>query len=190
MRLFLAIDLPEALRDEIAHRIEGLRNDLAGWRWLRPSSIHLTLRFLGEVGAEQDASWRSEWRRVVSGRACVRFEVRGTGVFPGPRNARVLWLGIEEIGSSGRLAALAAALEDAARGLGLPPETRGFRPHLTIARAAGRRRAAAPAADLDVGFPEVTARSVVLFRSELGATGARYTALEEFPLTVSDIVGT
>jgi 2'-5' RNA ligase len=118
----------------------------------------------------------------------MRLRLGSLGAFPPSGRPRILWLGVEEIPEAGRLAALASALESAVRRFGLPPEERPFRSHLTLARADRRTRAESPSSGALGGIGELDALEVVLFRSELGPGGARYTALERFPLGPSAIV--
>ena len=183
MRLFLAIDLPEALRRDLAEIRTELEPRCPGWRWVRPEGIHLTLRFLGEVERERDAHSRESWSRVCAASGKARFRLGGLGVFPGPSRPRVLWVAVnEEPGSASRLESLAHGLEEAARELGFAREARPFRPHLTLARAArvGRPTLPPPASRGEGALVE--AGEIVLFRSELAPAGARYTRLAAFPL--------
>jgi 2'-5' RNA ligase len=182
MRLFLAIDLPAPVRSAVAEVGERLRGNCPGWRWVRPEGIHLTLRFLGEVAPADDARQRETWRRAVAAHPCFRFHVGGLGVFPGGTRPKVLWVGLEETSASRVLAPLAAALESAARDLGFEAEERPFRAHLTLARAAIEARPVAPPPGVAAIATDVLAEEVVLFRSELGPGGARYSRLEAFPL--------
>jgi 2'-5' RNA ligase len=182
MRLFLAIDLPDALRREIGELQERLRPVLGGWRWVRPEGIHLTLRFLGEVSPADDARHREAWRRAAGESPAVGFTVGGLGVFPPRSSPRVLWIGVESTRPPDGLGVLAASLEAAARAEGFPEETRPFRPHLTLARAERRGRPRRPEPERTARLGDVEASEVVLFESRLGPRGARYTALEAFPL--------
>jgi RNA 2',3'-cyclic 3'-phosphodiesterase len=183
LRLFLAVELPLETREALGRLQAELRRVTAGWRWVRPEGIHLTLRFLGEVpDAEQGRTHRAWSDAAARCRPC-RFGLRGLGTFPGPGRPRVLWVGVEETPeTAGALSETAAEIEAAARSLGFPAEARGFRPHLTLARAAKPRPSPVPehlrAVELDGG----EAREVVLIRSQLLPSGARYTALERFPL--------
>jgi 2'-5' RNA ligase len=182
MRLFLAVELPATVREALAGLQRDLRSRCGGWRWVRPEGIHLTLRFLGEVAAGDDAAQRAAWRREASRSGPLSIRVSGAGVFPSPRRPRVLWVGVEEYVPGGRLEALAAGLETAAREAGFKPETRPFRPHLTLARAARGSRPSAPEPGSvgEIGLAEV--EDLVLFRSELRPQGARYSVLERFTL--------
>ncbi len=182
MRLFLAAKLP----DELLGQVQDIRTSLAlqldGWRWVRPEGMHLTLRFLGEVAPESDRKARGTWRRVAAGARPFRVRLSGVGRFPARGRPRVLWVGLEETDPGDGLAGLAAELEQAARGLGWEAESRSFRSHLTLARG---RRGAHPAEPYDAAAhvdTEVWVRDLVLYRSQPEAGGARYTALESFPL--------
>lgn len=182
MRQFLALELPADVRDVLA----GLRRDLEpqgrGWRFARPESIHLTLRFLGEVAPDDDAALRATWGEVVRGHPPVVLVLDGVGVFPSPRRPRVLWVGLRDETAAPGLAGLAGDLEQAARKRGLQAEERAFRPHLTLARVRRGARATAPPADTPVVPLRFRCDEVVLFRSVLDRSGARYTALSRFPL--------
>lgn len=182
MRQFVALELPGTTRGRLAELSTALRRSTPGWRWLRPEALHLTLRFLGEVRDEQDAQARDGWRRAAANSAPFTLHAEGLGVFPPRGSPRILWVGLREIEPGDRLAALARGLESAAREVGFSPEERVFRPHLTIARAERDARPAVPS-DLRWTDPEpFESREIVLFRSDLHPSGARYTALERYPL--------
>ena len=182
MRLFLAAELPAAIKERVVEVHDELAGQLRGWRWVRPEGIHLTLRFLGEVEESKDLAARSVWRDTVAAVSRFHLRVAGPGRFPERGAPRVLWLGVEETEPGGALAELAGALETVARQLGWAAETRGFHPHLTLAR---RARGARPD-DVPRRPPEAQAagwvREVILVRSRLGRDGASYTALDSFPL--------
>jgi len=183
MRQFLAARLPDPVREEVASLQARVSPALRGWRWLRPEGIHLTLRFLGEVEPDLDARGRELWGSAIT--ECLPFHIRltGLGCFPPRGQPRVLWVGIEETEPGGALAALAARLETAARELGFAAESRPFRPHLTLARRARSGPTDTPDSLRENGAADGWVREVVLHRSELKPTGARYTALRTFPLT-------
>ena len=179
MRQFLALALSEQMRRDIG-RIAPRLPALGAWRWIAPASVHLTLRFLGEVGPDLDEVARPGWARAAAGVEPFCFRLGRLGCFPRGGQPRVLWVAVRE--QSGRLAALAAALEQSARDSGFVPVERAFRPHLTLARVRGSNRGLRPDPE-DAGCErEEKASEVVLFRSLLGPDGARYTALASFPL--------
>ena len=182
MRLFLALDLPDSVRRELERLQHRLRSRLTGWRWVRPDGIHLTVRFLGEVAEADDARQRAAWRDAAASCPRVRFQVGGTGVFP-PRGApRVLWAGVGGIDPADGLKRLSEAVERAAWSQGFRPETRPFRPHLTVARADRRGRPEPPPESDAAVLGEIEAREIVLFQSRLDPRGAQYTRLDAFPL--------
>jgi len=182
VRLFLAIDLPSATRQRIATLQRELGERCAGWRWVRPESIHLTLRFLGQVTEDVDLSMRPDWARAAAGVAPFPARVEQLGVFPPRGRPRILWLGVQDLGAASGLDTLARSLELAARSAGFAADEREFRPHLTLARAAGHARLSTPTDRGWVDPQPFEVRELVLFRSELHPTGARYTALARFPL--------
>ncbi|HKC11173.1 MAG TPA: RNA 2',3'-cyclic phosphodiesterase, partial [Vicinamibacteria bacterium] len=154
---------------EIKHRVAGVR-------FVRPEGIHLTLRFLGPTLPAQIQRLGPRLQRAAA--ACPPSEARvaGLGVFPPRGRPRVLWLGVS---LPPPVLALQTACEEAAVGVGFPPETRPFRSHLTL----GRWREGAPSPELpaaDLG--PVSLETLVLYRSELRREGALYTPLASFPL--------
>lgn len=182
MRLFLALDLPPAVREALGGLQQELSRRAGGWRWIRAEGLHLTLRFLGEVPDAAVERQAEVWRQVAARARPVGVAFRGIGVFPNERSARVLWVGAVEEPPEGRLEALAAAFEEAAASLGFPRESRPFRPHLTVARALPGGRPVVPDVEQDRAFGAARFEEVVLFRSMLGRDGAAYTRLRAFPL--------
>ncbi|HLL81065.1 MAG TPA: RNA 2',3'-cyclic phosphodiesterase [Longimicrobium sp.] len=178
-RLFLGVPLSDPLRDGLG---EHLRRALSGGvpgRAVVPASWHLTLRFLGDTGADQHRRLVEALERAPLG---PRFSMvlGGLGAFPRPRRAGVLWVGVDE--GAAELKRVAALAEDAARHAGFPAEKKPFSPHLTIARLDPPRdvEAAVAAAPPFGGRMEVD--GVVLFRSHLGSGPPRYEALQRFAL--------
>lgn len=180
MRQFLALELSERVRREVAEMRQRLRSRLPGWRWVAVDSLHLTLRFLGEVSDDLDRAARSRWSCAAASVERFRFRLGGLESFPRSGRPRVLSLAVVE--PAGRLAALQAALEDAARAALFPPEPRPFHAHLTLARARSAEARSRSDPSLAPGEWEEAAERVVLFRSCREPSGARYTALAAFPL--------
>ena len=123
-RLFTGIELPPSARDRLAR----LKSPLPGAKWVEPANMHITLRFAGDV----DNRVASEFADALSQIAIDAFGVRfsALGAFGG-NDPSVLFAGIE---ASPELESLARANERAARNAGLPPESRTFKPHVTLAR--------------------------------------------------------
>ncbi len=179
MRLFIAIELPEAIKTEIARVQERLRKGGATASWTRPEGIHLTLKFLGEVEESKAAGIFAALEAGCRGTAPVRIGIAGAGAFPNLKAPRVLWLGVR--GDVDRLAALHAAVEDAVERLGFDRETRKFSPHLTLARIKfpkPRDNWAAVIGSIEqADLGGFTADHVSLMKSELRRDGAVYTEI-------------
>jgi 2'-5' RNA ligase len=123
-RLFTGIELPPDVREALAR----VRMPLPGAKWVEPENLHITLRFAGDID-NRVASEFAHGLAAIDGRA-FPVRVAGLGAFGG-NDPRVVWAGVE---AGPELEALARANERAARAAGLPPEKRGFRPHVTLAR--------------------------------------------------------
>lgn len=126
-RLFTAIEIPADIRDRLAMLRAGLR----GARWVDPDNYHLTLRFAGDVDLGTARELVHALGQVRARTFALRFD--GLGSF-GERKPRAVWAGVAP---SEDLGGLQRAHERAARAAGLAPESRNFKPHVTIARLNG-----------------------------------------------------
>lgn len=187
LRLFLALDLPEATRAGLIEATAALRRALPAVRWTRPEALHLTLVFLGERPSEQVAPIAQAAGRACSESRTFQLLINGFGCFPSSARARVLWAGL-----GGEVAALTDLQHRIAAALTMAHLAEGgekFSPHLTLGRV---RETAAPAARAEIGrrwleqpspdLPPIPAREVCLIQSVLGPGGPRYTVLEHLPL--------
>jgi len=187
LRLFVAIDLPEDVRESLGRLQSDLRrHDLPGLRWTRPEGVHLTLKFLGETPASSLAAIEGALARAVRGAQPFRLALGAPGTFGNRRGPRVLWVDVE--GDVKPLQQLQAAVERELAAAGFAPEERGFSPHLTLARVpqppppglAERISRALAAVAAPRGEIEVT--EVVLMRSRLQPGGAVHSRVAVFPL--------
>lgn len=182
MRLFVALDVPEAVRDRIRTLIRELEPLCPGARWVRAEGIHITLKFIGEVSAEKAGHIRAALGTIrLAGPVEMTF--RNTGFFPNAKHPRVFWIGLE---ASPNLAELATAIEAGLEPLGIAREKRAFKPHLTLARfkseegLAKLREALGNLGPLEFG--RAIADSFYLYQSKLRPSGAEYTKLASFSL--------
>lgn len=184
MRLFVAVNLPSEIREEMWTAARRLREAGFPVRWVKAAQLHLTLRFLGEVREAERSKLEPALEETVCGRR--RFSVRlgGVGAFPSPRCPRVVWVGVRGPPDLGELQ---RAVDARVRELGLPSEPRAFHPHVTLGRA--RRSAERSAFDAfetvapTVGYAaDFEVKSVEMMRSELGRAGARHSVLSSFRL--------
>lgn len=193
IRSFIAIDLPDSIKDALARVGQELRDQVPrrSLRWSRVSGIHLTLKFLGDV-EEADLSKIGDVLKQVGGRhTSFTLSVGGVGCFPNPRRPRVVWVGVQE--DSGALRALQRDVEKSLAPLGFEREKRSFHPHLTLGRArrnvssTDQRRLGEIIAATELGeLGQVQVASFRLMRSDLRPDGAVYTLLAAFELLDAD----
>jgi 2'-5' RNA ligase len=177
MRLFIAINLPTDVRETLWEVAAPLRAARYPVRWVEAESIHLTLKFLGDVDATREDEIAGGITAAVVGARPFPLPVGGFGAFPSAQRARVVWAGLEPVPP---LELLQHRVEQEMERLGFATEGRPFHPHLTLGRV---KRDARPAAldglatDLDslVYEAEVSVESVDLMQSTLTPQGARYT---------------
>lgn len=186
IRGFIAIELSASARAAVGAVIDGLRRGPGGdaVRWVPEENLHVTLRFLGEVAADRVDRICAEVGAAIAGIAPFELAIEATPcAFPRRRPHAVIF----EVAPTEPVEALAAAVEAGVRTAGVEPETRRFRPHLTLGRARrGQRLPQLGTGGSDLEAPCGDARAftvdaAVLFRSELGSSGARYTALRRVP---------
>lgn len=184
LRLFLAIELPAGHRSAVARCLADVEGDLPPARWVREESLHLTLVFLGDTDPDRVPDLTAAVHPAFA--AVPRFESALTvpGTFPPERPARVAWIGLR---SGPELEGLQRGVaRSAADALDLEPERRPFHAHVTVARPRKpwTRGARETFARVAAGLPDepFVVTEGVLYRSELGPGGARYTAVERFPL--------
>lgn len=193
-RLFVAIELPEAVRREVARRVEEHRRDLPRARWTHPDALHLTLVFLGDVDDGAVPRLADALAAAFARHPPLTLQLLGAGTFPPPsprgRPARVAWLGVRVEGGVERLRALHGDAALAAReAVGHQPDRRPYSPHLTVARPKApwrepQARAFVAAFREPVADPFPVAEGH-LMRSDLGAGpggGSLYTSVARLPL--------
>jgi 2'-5' RNA ligase len=193
MRVFIALDIDDAIRVRLQQFLDGVRGFAPDARWVRPESMHVTLKFVGEKPSEAVEEIKQALGAIRAG--AIEISFRTYGFFPTSNAPRVFWIGI---GASPELAALAKSVDEATAVLAVPREEHEFSPHLTLARRGGsgaprwrkgdgvnpvfqrlqERLAAMPALE----FGTMTAREFFLYQSQLMPGGARYTKIACFGL--------
>ncbi|MBI3357612.1 MAG: RNA 2',3'-cyclic phosphodiesterase [Nitrospirae bacterium] len=203
IRAFLAVELSEDLRAHIAQVQRDLKQRLSreiskGVRisWVQPNSIHLTVKFLGDIDEQHVDPLREALSTLIKSHPIIQIPMQRLGAFPHPQQPRVLWVGPSELWEKGedakRLAELHQAVEGCCQSFGFAPEGRPLSPHLTVARikeggpSVGQALAKngvmdRPLSPLLLGLMVVG--SVVLMKSELRPTGAVYTKLWEIVIS-------
>ena len=181
MRLFIAVEIPQAIVDALARLQDALRQDgISEIRWTRSSGMHLTLRFLGEssqqrLGALQDC--------LSPGAPLPPFRCspERLGLFSSRGRPRVLFVSLR---GTGPLKELAAWVDGRAEAAGFEREPRPFSPHLTLGRFAetARRAPELPEIPAPLSRAEIPVERFTLFRSHLGPQGARHEPLSTYAL--------
>jgi 2'-5' RNA ligase len=186
MRLFVALEIPSAVRENLAALLESLRAVSPQTRWVRPENLHVTLKFMGEVPETKLAATRSVLAGVRSDQP-VTVDFRGLGFFPNEKRPRVFWAGIE---ASPNLKTLAADIESVVEKLGIPREQRPFSPHLTLARfeppGLPEKLRSAIQENATREFGSLRTNQYHLIESKLKPSGAEYTTLESFPFVAAE----
>ena len=184
MRLFIAINFPDAMRLRLWNEAAPLRDAGYPVKWVAPDNIHLTLKFLGEVDESRAGAIKDGLRHAVGDTKTFAVPVGQFGAFPSAKRPRILWVGCE---TPPVLELLADAVEREMSQLGFETEGRAFRPHITVGRVRREARLA-ELKGLDKGlqrmefFEEPQIASVDLMRSHLGPKGPRYERLASVEL--------
>ncbi|MBT5571952.1 MAG: RNA 2',3'-cyclic phosphodiesterase [Alphaproteobacteria bacterium] len=176
IRLFVAFDLPAELRV----RLTGLRGQVPGARWIPAESMHLTLRYIGEVNEDVAEDVHDALGRVADDP--FEIQVSGVGHFESRGQVRALWAGVTR---NEALARFQARIETVCQRAGLAPESRRFHPHVTLARCRDTSPArVAPFVAEHAGFqaPPFQVGSFVLYSSNLGRSGSSYIPEVTYPL--------
>jgi len=181
MRLFIAVELVEEIKDEIEKQVKRLKRLGGNVRWVKRPAMHITLKFLGEVDEARVESIERAMDRTVNSFESFEINMEGCGSFPPmSKKPRVLWVGVKD---SGTITALQERLEDELLNAGFQKETRAFHPHVTMGRVKGTsalRRLVEEIRELEEHpFGKMMVRSIVLFRSRLTPDGPIYTKLYE-----------
>lgn len=175
MRLFVGIDPPDPIKVMLLSAMGGI----SGARWQRDDQLHLTLRFIGEVDRHMAADVAAALSGVHHPELTIALE--GTDVFGKPGRPDTLWVGVtpEE-----PVKVLHNKVDQCLARVGLLPEKRQFKPHITIARLGPRIGALNGFLEESGGLtsPPFTVRDFCLYESRLTQEGANYTILERYPL--------
>jgi 2'-5' RNA ligase len=184
IRSFVAIELPPEIKAGLKRIQDSL--SLAGGnsvKWVEPGNIHLTLKFLGNVGEDRLAAVSQALQDSADQISAFQLNFKGLGAFPNLNRVQVVWIGLG--GQLDVLQALFRAVDENLESLGFPPEGRPFTPHLTLARA---RESASLLEKQNLGkLIEQTkldcelnlqVDSISLMKSQLSRAGAVYSCLK------------
>ena len=183
VRSFIAIELPTGVRAELTSLEENFKARRHPFvKWVNPESMHLTLKFLGDVAVDSMPQIVEAMSGVARSHSTFKLQVAGTGAFPNWQRPQVVWVGVD--GELGRLNSLQKGLESALSPLGFPPESRPFSAHLTLGRLRDRvtpddrRRFAEFAQTVEFKTnPSFEVIAIRLMKSQLTPAGPIYSEL-------------
>ena len=180
LRAFFAVDLDPPTRRAAAAVTDRLREFPAGdaVRWVRAETLHVTLRFLGDIDRARIAQLAGCVREQPAALRPFRLRLGGARLFPSRRRAQAVVLDVEP---EEPLSELAAAVERGVVAAGFDPESRPFSAHLTLGRIR-KRRFPLVTGNVTSGGESCPVNEAVLFKSELHSSGAHYTPIERAPL--------
>lgn len=183
LRLFIAFDAPQEVKLEAAAIQDKLRQAQADVSWERREKLHCTVKFLGDTASDIVPSIEVALSQIGQTTPPFTVRYRGTGCFPGKRDPRILWLGIEN--PDGRLDLLFMHIERAMFNLGFTREDRRFHPHVTLGRVRSRRNQGNLLEMLEtVTFDSAIFKvdEIMLMKSDLKHTGSAYTRIKSVRL--------
>ena len=189
MRVFVAVDVGDAVRREVTRVVSGLTGKLEAVKtppkvvWVKPAALHVTIKFIGEV-EPAEVERLQELLAPPIDVAPFEIEWRGIGTFPSVKNPRALWLGV--INGAAQLAAIEAEVSRRLAGVNaVELDDRVLQPHLTL----GRVKMAGAGIDwpkilkaVEVRHATSVVDCVTLYRSQLSQQGPHYTGLVSAPL--------
>ncbi len=187
IRIFLAVELSSNIREKLSSLQQQLKKMLPPINWVRPESIHLTLKFLGYVEPSLVSQLLSVLEPIGKKQTIFSIHVQGLGVFPQVKHPRIFWVGLT--GDTEALKNFVLEIEAVLEPLGFPPEEKSYHPHLTLARIK-RENAKVGSAFIQTRALEcaqhlgtVIVDRFTLFQSDLDSSGARYSSLWTVPFS-------
>ena len=181
IRAFIAIELTDEVKDELAELQEVLKEPGADVKWVEKENMHLTLKFLGDASEEDLDRIKKALDLIAESNSPFHMHLSRIGAFPKPSFPRVLCVGMDK--GKDELSKISKLLEDALSEMGFPKEEKPFSPHLTVGRVrSGQNKdrliAKLEAAEFLSKF-EVDVNKIVLFKSTLTSNGPIYEPLHK-----------
>jgi 2'-5' RNA ligase len=184
IRAFIAIELPDEVKETVALIIKRLRPAQHRYvKWVAPEGTHMTIKFLGNIYSSQIPQITDIMKTAAGRVPPLELRLGRLGMFPNEQRPRVIWVALE--GNTEPLAAMQREIEKALEPLGFAPENRAFTPHLTLGRVRDNASAddrkeiggvvKAKKIDYEASF---TLRELSLMKSTLTPTGAIYNRLD------------
>ena len=190
IRSFIAIELPDEIKWELGQLEARLKAGEQRWvKWVDPASIHLTLKFLGNIDIDRTVEITKAMEEAAQEVTPFQLEVKNLGVFPNLKRVQVAWVGVN--GEMDKLSRLQQRVDSNLAHLGFPPESRPFKPHLTLARLRDqasldeRQRFGQLIADARFEAGAIKVDAISLMRSQLAREGAIHSRISSVGLRES-----
>lgn len=182
-RLFIAVDISDEARRKVSDYMKILRSEFPNLRvgWEKPEKLHLTLKFLGDTNEKQLPDLIKTVEKTAAQFSNFELQIAETGVFPNPRNPRILWLGVKDETNS--LSEISELVEIKCERIGFKREKRKFKAHLTIARLREPQRSRELAnkhLENEFASGEFEASGIVIYESMLQPTGSIYSIVSKY----------
>ncbi len=129
MRTFIAVDLPNKIKDCLSQIQRNFSSNLAKIKWVEKENLHLTLKFLGELNEAKTNEIKQALSKIKFKPQTV--SISESGVFPSEQYIRVIWVGIKP---AGKIIELHQKIDSTLAELGIRKENRKFATHITLGR--------------------------------------------------------
>lgn len=189
MRIFVAIDFPEKIKEEIKKLLEKLKEIDSNIKWVKPENIHITIKFLGEVaGEEKIENINNRLKEICSSYHNFNISISDIGSFPDWKSPRILWLDVDE--GKEELIKLARVVDKEFGDplFGVEKEKRSFNAHITIARikkTENLEKLKSAIDNLIFKSDKIKVQEIILMKSTLTSNGPIYEPISYFPLLKS-----
>lgn len=183
MRTFIAVEIPETATDRIAQLVNRLKTTGTDIKWVEPENIHVTLKFLGNIGTDQPAVIRDGLSAALDSTGSFDLKLGRIGAFPDMNRPRVFWVSIEE--GRDTLVAMQQRIETELHARGFVREERPFSPHLTIGRVRSPRGLAKLTElvrEMTFETEPFTVTRAAVVKSDLKPDGPLYTVIDHVEL--------
>ncbi|MCL2120379.1 MAG: RNA 2',3'-cyclic phosphodiesterase [Planctomycetaceae bacterium] len=182
VRTFIAVEISQDVRLNIERWVRSLRHKVSGVKWVETHNLHVTLKFLGDVAADEVPKITDVIMKAVAQAEPFELEFFGCGAFPNAKAPRTLWVGCRD--GAEPLTRIVSIIDGVLAQHGFPKETRPFSPHLTIGRAKHKvaDMTALLVAKQSELFGKCRVTETVLFSSNLTPSGPVYKKLADLPL--------
>jgi 2'-5' RNA ligase len=193
MRVFIALKIPSEIQNYLAKLQSRLETSDADVKWVKPSNIHLTLKFLGEITQDEAGKVASIIKERATNKVKFAASLNSLGAFPNMNHPKVIWTGIQN--GDLQIREIARELEKKLGEAGFLKEEREFNSHLTIGRVRTQRNAAKLIKEIEITGKDFfknnlnfEVNSITLYKSVLNTDGPIYEVLrnEEFKPYLKD----